>query len=160
MNYFNECKTLDQAKRKFWALAKIHHPDKGGQTATFQEILNQFERFRPASEKEKFTGEFDQWNAQEYAGIIEQLIKIPAVTVEICGSWIWVSGPTKQYKELIKAVDTGASYKRGFSKKKLMWYFSPTGYRKRGRKELSIDAIRDLYGSKKVEKDERDSIAA
>lgn len=160
MNYFKNCQTLDEAKKLFWDLAKKHHPDKGGDTATFQEILNQFERFRPASENEKFTGEFEQWRATEYAHILDKLIKIPAVTVEICGSWIWISGPTKQYKDLIKAIDPGETFRRGFSRPKGMWYFSPKGYRKKSRRELDIDEIRDLYGSQRVQKDERDSIAA
>src|SRR5690348_1679930 len=94
-NYFSDCKTIDEAKKKFYQLAKIHHPDKGGNTATFQEISNQFEKFKPSSEK--FTGEFDSFNGKEYAAIIEQLIKIPSIIVEVCGSWVWVSGDTKPY---------------------------------------------------------------
>lgn len=150
MNYFNECKTVDEAKKRFWELAKIHHPDKGGNTATFQTILNQFEKFKP--ETEKFKGETESFDGLEYAEIISQLIKISAtdIDIEICGSWLWVSGNTYQHKDAIKAVVTGNSYKRGFSKSKSMWYFSPTGYRKFSKVEFSINEIRNLYGSVKV----------
>ena len=153
MKYFENCKTLDEAKKLYLSLAKIHHPDKGGDTAIFQEILNQFEAFKPTSEKYK--GEQEQWNAAEYSAIVEELIKIPVIEVEICGSWIWISGDTKPYKDLIKAIPTGDSYKRGFSGQKSQWYFSPTGYKKLSKKTIPMDQIRSFYGSERVAKKER-----
>lgn len=152
-NYFQNCQTLDEAKSLFWSLAKVHHPDKGGNTATFQEILNQFESFKPGSEK--FEGEFEAFNSAEYASIISQLVVIPEIVVEVCGSWVWVSGNTKPYKEEIKAIVTGDSYKRGWSQKKGMWYFSPAGYRKRSKAEYHMNEIRSMYGSTIVEKKEK-----
>jgi len=68
--------------------------------------------------------------------------------IEVCGSWIWLAGDTKPVKEQIKAIDTGDSMKRGFSPKKQKWYFSPAGYRKRGKGEMSFDEIKDKYGYK------------
>ena len=156
MQYFQNCQTLDEAKKEYFRLAKIHHPDKGGDTAIFQEIVNQFEAFKPKSEK--FKGESEQWNAKEYSAIIEELIKIPVIEVEICGSWIWIGGDSKPYKDLIKAVPVGDSYKRGFSGNKSMWYFSPTGYRKLSKKTIPIDAIRSYYGSERVAKRERQAV--
>lgn len=155
-NYFSTCKTLDEAKKKFWELAKVHHPDKGGNTATFQEILNQFQAFKPSSEK--FTGEYAAFNSGEYAHIIVQLMHIPEITIEVCGSWVWVSGNTKPYKDQIKGVQTGTSYKVGFSGQKSMWYFSPSGYKKHSKKVFSIDEVRNLYGSKRVVKKERTKV--
>jgi hypothetical protein len=158
-NYFQTCKTLDEAKKEFYALAKIHHPDKGGDVAVMQEILNQFEKFTP--ETEKFKGEIDQWNSAEYATIIADLIRVPEIVVEIIGSFIWVSGNTKPYKDQIKSVTHGESYKSAqWHSKKLMWFFAPTGYRRFTSKVYSIDEIRNLYGSTVIKKNERGSIAA
>lgn len=156
-NYFSTCKTLDEAKQMFWQLAKIHHPDKGGNTATFQEILNQFHAFKPS--KEKFTGEYQNFNSAEYSHIIVQIVHIPEIKIEICGSWIWISGNTKPYKDVIKKVETGKTYKVGFSGKKAMWYFSPSGYKKSSARVLNIDEIRNLYGSKEVKKEEKEKVA-
>ena len=83
-NYFETCETLDQAKKLYFELAKIHHPDKGGETATFQEILNQFEKFSPKTEK--FAGEREKWNSAEFAAIIDALIHIPGIIIEITGA--------------------------------------------------------------------------
>lgn len=158
INYFKDCQTLDEAKKLFWDLAKQFHPDKGGSKEQFQDLQNQFENFKPQSEK--FEGEADKWNAFEYASIIKGLITIPEIEIEIIGSWIWVTGNTKPYKDRIKEIDTGDTYKRGFHKKKECWYFSPRGYRKHTSKEYSLDEIRASYGGQKVEKEEQKKISA
>lgn len=49
MNYFSKCKNLDDAKAKYRELAKEHHPDKGGDTKTMQDINLQY-----AQAKNKF----------------------------------------------------------------------------------------------------------
>lgn len=68
------------------------------------------------------------------------------IKIEICGSWIWVSGNT--YPNKCKLKDTGFKY----SKNKGMWYWhNGNGYRKHGRRELSIDKIRSVFGSKELE---------
>ncbi len=150
-DYFENCKNYDDARAIYWELAKQFHPDKGGKTADFQELQNQFENFKPR--EEKFKGEADQWKAKEYANIIEQLLKIDSsILIEICGSWIWLSGNTKPHKESIKAIETGESYKRVWHRKKEMWYFSPKNYyRGKGNgTDYSMDWIRGEYGSNTV----------
>ena len=46
-NHFENCKTLDEAKKLYFKLAMKLHPDKGGDTAEFQELLSQFQAFKP-----------------------------------------------------------------------------------------------------------------
>ena len=135
MNYFKNCASLDEAKALFKKLAFELHPDKGGSKEVFQEMLNQFHSFRPG--QEKFYGEFSFWNSDEYATIIEQLMGIPMIEIEVCGSWIWVSKSTKEVKDQIKAVDCGESFRRGWSKDKSRWYFSPKSYRKKSKNTLA-----------------------
>lgn len=38
MQYFSGCYTIDQAKAEYRRLARIHHPDVGGDVRTMQEI--------------------------------------------------------------------------------------------------------------------------
>ena len=66
MKYFTNCKTLDEAKQLYKKLVFELHPDTSGRDskAEFQVMQNEFENFRPTSEK--FKGEYDAWNAQEY----------------------------------------------------------------------------------------------
>ena len=92
--YFDNCTTLDEAKKLYRELVKKLHPDLGGDTASFQAMQNEFENFRP--ETEKFKGEFEKWNAGEFMGVVSieihtqfpegKVIKIPSNEVrEGCG---------------------------------------------------------------------------
>ena len=45
--YFEQCKTAEEAKKLYRELVKKHHPDAGGNTATMQEINDQFAKFKP-----------------------------------------------------------------------------------------------------------------
>ena len=150
MEYFKSCQTTDEAKAKFKKLSLELHPDKGGSTADFQEMLNQFQAFKPG--KEKFEGEAEGWAEFSgiYASIIEQLLAIDGVEVEVVGSYIWLGGNTYPVKSQITAVDTEGQMECRFASKKKKWFFKPTGYRPKTRKEYDMDSIRNLYGSQTV----------
>jgi hypothetical protein len=74
----------------------------------------------------------------------------PNITIEICGSWIWVSGDTLNRKEHIKSIEPDDFYKRGFSAQKKMWYFSPRGYKKRSADDFDKESIKNIYGSEAI----------
>ena len=48
MKYFKNIRTLDDLKKEFRRLAMLHHPDRGGDTATMQAINAEFEMLFPA----------------------------------------------------------------------------------------------------------------
>lgn len=156
MKYFKNCLTLDEAKAQYKKLVFQLHPDKGGDTATFQDMQNEFEAFQPGSLK--YENEMKDHVPAEFMHIINELVNLPCITIEVCGNWIWLSGDTKPVKDQIKSIETGDSYRRGWSKNKSQWYFSPRGYRKRSKKSLSIDEIRDLYGSHTVKANKKQYI--
>lgn len=148
-NYFSDCKTLDEAKSLYFDLAKKLHPDMGGSSESFQNLNSQFHSFKPSTEK--FSGEFEKWMPENYIKIVESLMRISGITITICGSWIWLGGETKAVKEEIKAIPAfELGFNRGFSKDKSMWYFSPVGYRKKSKRELSFDEIQNWYGSEEI----------
>jgi len=150
MNYFKNCTTTDEAKKTYWKLALKLHPDQGGDTASFQELNNQFEAFRPG--KEKFEGEEANWQdlSPVYTNIINELLKLDGITIEIVGSYIWVGGNTYPHKKAIKGIDCGEEMKALWARKKKMWYFKPANYKPRYRKEYDMESIREIYGSQKV----------
>lgn len=43
MQYFEECKTAEQAKAKFRTLSKIFHPDKGGNSKQMIELQKKYQ---------------------------------------------------------------------------------------------------------------------
>ena len=161
MRYFSDCKTLDEAKRCFRSWAASLHPDCGGNAQEFAKMRADFEAFRPISEK--YDGETKQWQASDFADVIMQLMAIPKIKIEICGSFIWISGLTKddkQEREQLKAVDGGQAMSPArFAAKKKLWYFSPKGYRRKGRKTYSHDEIQNRYGSETIKRNKHVSIA-
>lgn len=76
------------------------------------------------------------------------------LTIEICGSWIWVSGDTRPHKEILK----GAGYR--WAPKKLMWSFSGGERKTTSRGKFSMDDIRLRHGSVTVKNKEHKQIAA
>lgn len=38
MKYFTNCRTLDELKKEYRRLSKLHHPDHGGDEATMKAI--------------------------------------------------------------------------------------------------------------------------
>ena len=69
-----------------------------------------------------------------------------AIKIELMGAWLWVTGDTKPYANLLNR-KVGAGFT--FASKKKAWYFRPEDYRSRSRGALSIDEIRGKYGSTK-----------
>lgn len=44
MDYFKQCKSLRQVRQRYKVLALKHHPDRGVDNATMQEINAQYEQ--------------------------------------------------------------------------------------------------------------------
>ena len=81
---------------------------------------------------------------QQYRDIIIPILDLEGVEIELCGSWIWVSGNTKEHKDLFKEL--------GFywAPKKFMWYWRPEEFKSYSRKSKSMSDIRNKYGSEKI----------
>ena len=69
--------------------------------------------------------------------------------IELCGSWIWISGSSYQYKDELKEI----GFKWASQKKQ--WYWHSEAYRKKGKKPLSMDDIRSYYGSTEFRAEEK-----
>ncbi len=152
ITYLKEAKTLTELKELYRSLAKIHHPDFGGSHAAMVKLNNEFEYLYDRLPKTKGE-EASPETAADYIEVVKNLIAIPGITIELCGTWLWVTGETKPVKELLKV----AGFK--FAGKKAAWYWHSGKYRKRSKRKLSLEEIRDLYGSREIEKEEREKLA-
>lgn len=151
--FFNECKNLNELKKNYWQLAKKFHPDVNPTgSETMKRINNEYELAFSYIEKNATVEEQKQYNKQghnindNYRDIINSIINLPDIIIELCGSWIWISGETRKYKNEIKAA--------GFfwAPKKVQWYWRPEEYKaSRYKKSMPMQHIRDKYGSLKVE---------
>ena len=92
--YFNvnEINTLEELKKEFKRLAFKLHPDKGGDAEKFKAFNNEYEElFKIYKNKSTNTAEKNE-NIDTFRNIINELINIDNLTIEIIGTWIWVSG--------------------------------------------------------------------
>lgn len=78
---------------------------------------------------------------QNIVNAIETLEEVEGISLEVCGSWLWVDGDTKPVKDLIKSV--GGKW----AAKKKKWYVRPEGAKWFHRKEQDMERIREGYGS-------------
>ncbi|MDP4272691.1 MAG: J domain-containing protein [Bacteroidota bacterium] len=150
--FFSTCKNLIEVRKLYKELALIHHPDKGGETATMQEINAEYQfiiknrmfDFEDLSEKQ-------QEEFIIYPEIINQVIGLEGIIIEILGDWIWISGNTYPHRARLKA--TGFL----FAPKKVMWYYRPSEYKCPNHRPLDIEQIRMKYGSQIVGNPEKEN---
>ncbi len=165
-NYFRDCKTLDEAKSLYRNLARQHHPDMGGSTATMQAINADYAFFQANYTRTSERARQQQAHAEgkktaadyhdldEVAEVlrvkIESLLNIsPEIFVELCGLWIWVTGETKKHKDAISAIP-GMRY----APEKKAWYYP--GVPSFNRTRRSMDEIRNMHGSQSFARIERE----
>lgn len=123
------------------------HPDRNPAGAEMMQAVN--DAWSTLKDLDNVqTSEEDPINAgydDDLNDAINAVINLTGVDIEVCGSWVWLTGATKEHKEAIKE----AGYK--WAKKKASWYFRPEaaarGYRGNS---WNMDKIRDTHGSNKV----------
>lgn len=155
MKYFKDCKTAEELKKAYWKLAKKLHPDAGGNEEEFKSMQAEYSAAWDCLKNIHFTKEGKEYKkettetADEFIEIIEKLINLKGVETEICGSWIWCTGDTKPYKDIFK--------KMGFkwAGKKEAWFYHKGTFKKHSKEELSMDEIREMYGSVKYVQSEK-----
>lgn len=155
MKWFNNPSTLEELKQQYKKLALKHHPDLGGNTADMQEINNEYDKLFEILKNTHKTVDGKTYTAQtettetaaEFRDIINQLINLKGINIELCGSWLWITGDTKKHKEALKSLHFR------WSKSKLAWYYHTSDYKKSSKKTYSLDEIRDLYGSETIKAD-------
>ncbi|PEK34080.1 molecular chaperone DnaJ [Bacillus pseudomycoides] len=142
MKFFQNVFTLEQLKKEYKRLAKVHHPDCGGDHKNFIALKNEydmlFKQLNKGNEK-----------ADTFKNIIDVISKYN-VDIEIIGTWIWVSGSTYPIKEELKKL------KFAYSRKKKAWYFYEGEYKKGHRKNFTMEEIREMHGVQQVKKQKSD----
>lgn len=150
---FRECKTLQELKANYKKMVYQYHPDRNGNTPENDSMMKRinlaYEKYFDIVKKmETAAGSKAAGFAtvdDGYREIIDAIIHLHGVNIEICGSWIWVSGDTKQYKDIFK--EAGFSW----AAQKKMWFWKPYETDRRRRSGWDINKIRDVYGSVHVD---------
>ena len=155
IEFLANVKTLVELKKAYQKLCFKFHPDRGGDTATMQQINAEYDFLLKNlidSEEDKNYGENSYWESREHQTEVEKtvqeklqaIIGLDGIEIEIIGVWIWVDGETKQHKEILK----GLGFK--WIQKHSKWCF--VGRKSSGRGGYSMDQMRSKHGSKTVYK--------
>lgn len=142
--------TIEEAKRQYHKLVFEHHPDRGGSEEAMKQINAEWDylykhnfNIHESMSGSVYTNEQQDVPdevTQRFAKIIEALIHLEGVGIEICGSFIWLSGETYQWKELLR----GLGFK--WARKKKRWFLAPQTKGKRNN-DWSMERIRARHGS-------------
>ena len=160
MTYFTNCKTAEELKKAYYKAAAKLHPDNGGDAEQFKamqaEYEKMFERLKnihTTASGETYKKETEE-TPEQFAEIINKVIFMDGVTIEIIGSWIWLSGNTTAYKDQIRAA--------GFwwSRSKKAWYYNGSSKKTRRRGRYSMNKLREKWGSTEVKNENRKRIAS
>ena len=150
MKYFEGITTIDELKKVYRKLCQLNHPDNGGNVTImaainteYTTVFNELKTAHNKTAEADTTGNTRPINEcpEEYINIISELVTLKGLTVELCGSWIWISGDTREHKDKLKSIGC-----RWASKKK-MWYWRNDKDAVKSRKTQTMDYIRNKYGS-------------
>ena len=152
---------LNQVRQFYYKLALIHHPDRGGDTATMQAINNEYEYLTSAVIAGKYYDNYSPEAKETEIRYSEELqekisqvlaLRLQAVKIEVIGSWIWITGMTKPVKDQLKEI----SFR--FSAGKTAWYWHAPGYHKKSRRRFELDEVRTMFGSTEVEQERQSAL--
>jgi curved DNA-binding protein CbpA len=139
--------TSKDIKKAYRAAALKYHPDKNPAGSEMMKIINaafdvlkNFSGDIPSDEQQA-SQENNQNYSEAVSDALNAILNLAALSIEICGAWVWVSGDTFKHKDVLKS----AGFK--FASKKKSWYFRPENWRSTSRGSFSMDDIRNQYGS-------------
>lgn len=149
LKYFIGVETIEELKKVYKELAKQLHPDLGGNKEKFQAMNNEYDMlFKDLKNKSNKTNK----DNDKFKNIINDLIKYNELTIEIIGSWLWISGNTYPLRDTIKKL--GLLWSKGRKK----WYYTAdvidhknTHYKKKTYNQLKND-----YGYTKIKSSTKD----
>lgn len=144
-------------RKQFLKLAKTYHPDCGGSNEDMKQVNKEFDfldknwaQFVNDVNNEDNNKPFI--NLEKFQKALNPIIALKGINIEICGSWIWVTGMTYPHADIFR--------KAGYlwSKTKKAWFYNGQDKKHVFRKPMSLGNIRQLHGSVKVDLEDRKMI--
>lgn len=156
--------SMDDLRTHYRELAVQLHPDKNqGKaefTAIFQAMLNEYHQilvdFIPGMNKKQQANkrpDFDFDSESEIARVLNELIRLEGLIIELCGSWLWVTGNTYKHKAIIRQLGLR------WQNTKQSWYYAGYEFKPHRAKIMSMDHIRSRYGSMMFESEQSQKLA-
>jgi curved DNA-binding protein CbpA len=161
MQFFSGCTTVEEVKARYRELARKHHPDLGGDTATMQKINAEYEQTLKQLDGQEAIGSDGKTHRYHYNQQLEKdlMEKIQAllsalgqddlIDIILIGRWIWIVGNTKPHKEILKALECR------FHGARKCWFWRSEDQRGRRSSQGSLEDLAMKYGYARFKKEDR-----
>ena len=165
INFFPNCETVGEVKSLYRELAKLHHPDLGGDLEMMKQLnlayhaklqsLNGQER--TAENGKTYTYKYNAETEQRVMDKVAEILKAGVGKnweVEVVGIWVWVSNTARADKDLLNKNGCGLKW----HSKRSRWYWKPYSSKARYSSQ-SFDSLRSMYGSRLFENEKASTMA-
>jgi len=157
MHYFEQCKSVEEAKQRYRKLLLQFHPDHAGAEGeeTTKVIILQFEKFLKNFMSHSFNAYYEgkEWKPDQdavtpFQEILQKIINLEC-EIEIIGYWIYCFN-SYEVREQLRELGFW------FTNKHKAWVYSGRAKKNISSRE-SLDEIRASKGSQKVKKEEKEN---
>ena len=137
-------KTLEELKKTYVEMVSVVDDEKleAYIDDQFEKHLAKVKDVHVNAKGETYNKVVDEKDVTEFKKVVAKLLNA-GLRVEVCGTWMWITGTEKGNKEHRQALPDGARW----SPKKKAWYLKPAGTPARRSRGWTMEKIRDAYGS-------------
>lgn len=147
MKYFNSSEDL---KKQYRTWCKKLHPDHGGDPEAFREMMEEYQETQLHGFKKEAQAQETELTA-ELERALKKIVTLEGLEIDLVGSWLWVSGETFTFKDILKE----AGFKWASKRKK--WYFSEE--KAKGKFKGDFEQLKAHHGFKEIKTNKTEKIA-
>ena len=156
MSFFNNVRTAEELKRQWRHLVKVFHPDLGGTDEDMKRINFEYDQLlrrvgnvhegKDGNIWEDTKGPKDRYKCDisdlddGFREVILEVMKMKGIEILLVGSWIWLEGETRPWKDALKKI----GFRWSGPRKKWYWHKADAKFRRASRD--SFDMICAKYG--------------
>lgn len=157
-DFFAGYRSIETVKKEYKRLAMQFHPDRGGDTATMQEINRQYQA--KLKDLDGVVSKDDQgedhtyyYNEQREQALIDKISEVlsadiisDSVEFFLIGSWLWVVGETKPVKDRLGK----DGMKFSWHSKRTAWYWHCNEGYTRYNEKSDLSGLAEKYGATRL----------
>ena len=147
MKYFNSSEDL---KKQYYSWCKKLHPDHGGDPEEFKKMVEEYQEAQLHGFKQEAQAQETELTA-ELERALKKIVTLEGLEIDLVGSWLWVSGETFSFKDILKE----AGFKWASKRKK--WYFSEE--KAKGKFKGDFEELKAHHGFKEIKSKTVEKIA-